>query len=192
MSEFTPKEKRKIHEEEKARHEAREEIDQAAKQKANKRAGKQIGIGCLIVLILVILGSLWFSGFFNSCGQKTSFSPQKELAKLLEISIWPKTEKKPLGERTEIWIKGHGSWFPNLKYGGDKRSFGNYKVGEVKEFFLYPDGRNGIEIKVQFKMTAEMISGSDAAVILIDIFDDKVEVVGQAIEGRSVVFKRKK
>src|SRR5680860_354379 len=106
---------------------------------------------------------------------------------LLEIAVWDEMEKSSAHNRMEIWVKGYGSWFPDLKYGGDKHSLGEFTVGGENEFFFYPKGRDGIEIKVPFKMTNEMISGSDQAQTIISVYDNKVEVFGQAI-GRSIEY----
>ena len=90
----------------------------------------------------------------------------------------------------EVWVKGHGSWYPDVKFGSDKRALGSFPIGEPTEFFFYPDGRNGVEIKIPFEMTNEMISGSTMSQTLVTLYDDKVEVVGQAIPGRSQEYSR--
>lgn len=114
----------------------------------------------------------------------------KEDKKILEVVVWDDTSKNPPGDRMEVWVKGHGSWFPNVENGSDKKALGSFPVGEPNEFYLYPDGRDGAEIKIPFTMTREMISGSVMPQTIINIYDSKVEVVGQAIPDRTKEYPR--
>ncbi len=67
---------------------------------------------------------------------------------------------------------------------------GSFPIDELQEFFIYPDGREGTEIKVHFMMKADMISGSDRDTIHIVISDTEVTVTGTAIEGIEKIFQR--
>ena len=88
----------------------------------------------------------------------------------LRIGVYDDTEKRPLqsgilangkqDNRIEFWVRGLGSWYPDLHSGGDVNTLGSFPVGEQQELFIYPDGRDGKEIRVLFRMTKEMNSGS--------------------------------
>ena len=54
------------------------------------------------------------------------------------------------------------------------RQFGTYSVGERGEFLVYPDGPGGSEIRVEFEMQPEMISGSTQARSVVEIRDQRV------------------
>ena len=75
-------------------------------------------------------------------------------------------------------------------FGGDMRQFGKYPVGEPNEFIIYPDGREGTEVRVEFVMQPDMISGSDRARTAIEISDTAIVVIGQAIPGVRNSFPR--
>lgn len=104
-----------------------------------------------------------------------------EETKLLEVAVTDYTEQNPPGDRLEIWVRGHGSWFPDVEFGGDgPQAMGEFPVGELQtdDFYIYPDGRGGAEILVEFEMTEDMISGSDRDRTHVEIYDSYVEVWG--------------
>ncbi len=104
------------------------------------------------------------------------------------MTVTDDTEQRP--PEVEIWVRGQGSWYPDLTFGGDVRELGEYPVGEAGEFFVYPDGRDGAEVRVEFVMTPEMISGSDRAMTRVEVYDDEVLVWGEAIPGFEQRFDR--
>lgn len=110
----------------------------------------------------------------------------------LEIAVWDDTSTNPPAADAEIWVRGEGSWFPDLTFGGDSRDLGDYPLGEPGEFFIYPDGRSGVEIRVEFVMTEEMlpISGSTQAQTTVEIHDAEVVVIGMAIPGTEATYDR--
>ncbi len=110
---------------------------------------------------------------------------------LLEITVTDDTVRLPPGPDTEIWIRGSGSWFPDLRFGGDLKGFARFPVGEEHAFFIYPDGRDGREIRVPFQMTAGMISGSVRDRTHVEIYDDRVVVLGTAIPDFEQTFPRR-
>lgn len=109
---------------------------------------------------------------------------------VLDVAVWDDTNTNPPDGRMEIWVRGHGSWFPDQTFGGDSNLLGEFPIGEPGEFYIYPDGRDGVEIRVPFRMTAEMISGSDRDRTQVSIEDSTVTVFGTAIEGLELVFDR--
>lgn len=113
----------------------------------------------------------------------------------LEVVVWDDTESRlPASgqgdDHVEVWVVGHGSWFPDLGQGPDSENLGNFAIGEENEFFIYPDGRNGTEIRVPFKMHEEMTSGSVRDQASVVISDDAVTVTFTALEGTEKVYDR--
>lgn len=110
--------------------------------------------------------------------------PEKEPAeetKLLEVAVMDYTEQNPPGDRLEIWVRGHGSWYPDVEFGGDgPQAMGEFPVADLQtdDFYIYPDGQDGTEILVEFQMTEDMISGSDRDRTHVEIYDGRVEVWG--------------
>lgn len=109
---------------------------------------------------------------------------------LLEIAVYDDTSSRPLPSTLEIWVEGAGSWFPDMTFGADAKELGSFAIGEPGEFYIYPDGRGGSEIRVAFEMTSEMISGSAMSQTIVAISDSDVTVTGQAIPGTEQVYPR--
>lgn len=118
----------------------------------------------------------------------TTPEPENSTLKLLDVIVWDDTKSNP--PDVEVWVEGHGSWFPDLTFGGDGRLVGEFPVGVAAEFLVYPDGRAGTEIRVPFMMTEEIISGSDRDKVSVAIEDDKVVVFGTPIVGLEIEFTR--
>lgn len=102
---------------------------------------------------------------------------------LLEVMVSDFTEVDPPDDRMEVWVRGHGSWYPDMEYGVTKKGLGYFDVGEPHEgdFYFYPDGRDGTEIMIPFEMSDDMISGSTMSQTQITLYDDRIEISGQAI-----------
>ena len=91
----------------------------------------------------------------------------------------------------EVWVRGTGSWFPDTSFGSDTiEDAGPFPVGEVTEFAIYPDGRDGTEIMVEVLPDEDMIGGSPRDAIDITIDDTTVNVFGTPIPGLEVEFPR--
>ena len=80
----------------------------------------------------------------------------------------------------EIWVRGTGSWYPNADFGDTKDDFGPFPVGESIEgdFFVYPFGRDGIEIPVTLELSQDHISESDRDMVWVWIEDEVLIVTG--------------
>jgi hypothetical protein len=81
----------------------------------------------------------------------------------------------------EVWIRNYGSWFPSFEFGGDLlESVGPFPVGELVEgdMFIYPFGRDGLEISVPILLTEGHISDSDRDMLRIYIEDETLTVFG--------------
>ena len=99
----------------------------------------------------------------------------------LEVSFFDWTETNPPSEEAFVVVEGVGSWTPDLEFGGDGHSFGNFVIGVPGTLLIYPDGHEGKQLSVTFVMTDQMISGSAQALTHIEIFDSEVLVYGEAI-----------
>ena len=94
----------------------------------------------------------------------------------LNVVVWDSTEltTAPLG--TEVWIRGHGSWFPDLEQGIDSKTFGPFKVGNTTTIYFYPQGREEPEIKIASPITADFCpQGCPRWSVYLDIQDDRFE-----------------
>lgn len=115
-------------------------------------------------------------------------TPEAATRVLLDVAVSDLTERR--SPDVEIWVRGHGSWYPDLEFGGDVTHLGSFPVGEPDEFFVYPDGRDGKEVGVPFEMKADMISGSDRDRTHVEIHDKSVVVWGTAIRDFEITKKR--
>jgi hypothetical protein len=102
----------------------------------------------------------------------------------VRVQVWDETTSRAPGDSAEVWLQGTGSWFPNLGEGGDVKVLGKRLVDVDQELFIYPDGREGQEISAPFRLTREMCpDGCARDSFLISIYDDRVEVVAEALTG---------
>lgn len=85
--------------------------------------------------------------------------------------------------KMEIWIRGHGSWFPTTRDGDLLENVGSFELGNTLEgdFFVYPFGRDGIEIPVTLNLSSNHISSSVRDMVLIYIEDGRLFVSGSPI-----------
>lgn len=111
---------------------------------------------------------------------------QTEL-KEFEVVVTDLTESRP-PQSVEVSISGGESFFPDLGTGSDTHSFGEVAVGQDGVLSVFPDGREGTEMVVEFTITE--FSGSDTVTTNIEIFDTRVEVFGMALPGSEVGFDR--
>lgn len=135
-----------------------------------------------------------------------SAAPQME-TRVLRAGVFDDTNEHPVtnaldeqgridsgayGERVAVWVRGHGYWYPDLRYGGDVETLAEFVVGETHErdFCIYPDGTDGTEIYVPFTMTSDMISGSVRDSVQVSISDRSVRVTGPPITNCEQEFPR--
>jgi len=103
----------------------------------------------------------------------------------VRIMVWDDTEKTPIHDRAEIWLRGHGSWWlkRELKYGGTVKTFDNMQSGIKNNLFLYIDSRDGKEFIASFILTEDMNpKGSVRDSISISITDKEIIILGLPIE----------
>lgn len=82
----------------------------------------------------------------------------------------------------EIWIRGHGSWFPND--GDSIENIGPFAIGQsvLGSFFIYPFGRSGIEVPVTLNLKSDHISNSDRDSVLIYIEGRELFIFGGPLD----------
>lgn len=109
----------------------------------------------------------------------------KEIA--LRVAVWDDTEKRPRKGKTEVWFRGHGSWFPDLTYKGDFEILGKREAGTSHKLFFYPDGRpeeGGVqEIQLQLHFKSGMCpDGCDRNALHLVIEDSKIRAWGAMLD----------
>ena len=84
------------------------------------------------------------------------------------------------------WLK------PELRFGGTFKDLGTGPSGTEQTFIIYPDSRDGKELKVPYMMTDEMNpNGSPRDMISVDISDTKITVHGLPIKAATGKFELK-
>jgi hypothetical protein len=125
----------------------------------------------------------------RSVGRAPEAAPAK-----VRVIVYDDTDRNPLPKRSELWFRGHGSWWieQQTQHGGGTETFGPVQTGTEHSFSLYPDERQGREIVVRFKMTTGMNSaGSVRDAISISITDAEVVVSGLPIKAASGQFEER-
>lgn len=107
----------------------------------------------------------------------------------LKLAVHDETQNNPPTE-IELWTTGLGWWHPYLGFGGDHTVIAPYELDRSPELFIYPDGRDGLEIKVVLTLSGDMISRSDRDTVHVEIHDNIVKVWGTPIEGLEQEFPR--
>lgn len=147
-----------------------------------------VRISVLAALLITVCGCGNADGPAGSRGANTSADAQHQLQTnqvVVRVGVFDDTEKNPLHDKAEIWLRGHGSWWikPEAEFGGTTKTLGRRKVGQEDNIYIYPDGRDGREVAVPFLMTSEMNPGGSVRdSIIITISDDEVVVVGLPIK----------
>lgn len=103
----------------------------------------------------------------------------------LEIAMYDNTTDRPL-ETVEFRVEGYEPWYPDLSFEADLHTMGVFPVGEEHELLIYPDGPDGREIPVVFRMIGD-ISPSR---VVVHISDTSVTVAGIAIPDSAGEFQR--
>lgn len=108
----------------------------------------------------------------------------------IRVSAFNWTEQTIRG-KTEVWLRGQGSWFPDLKYGGDVTTFEGRLVGSVDSLFFYPFGRNGPEMMVAIEIDSELCrQGCPRDMINFEVWPERFLAWGSPIEGHEIAMKR--
>lgn len=113
---------------------------------------------------------------------------------MVRVAVNDDTERNPVHPKAEIWFRGHGTWWlkPELEYGGTVKNLGTRPSGTEQTLIIYPESRDGKEIKVPYMMTDEMNpNGSPRDMISVDISDTVITVHGLPIKAATGVFELK-
>jgi hypothetical protein len=103
--------------------------------------------------------------------------------KTLRVAVYDERARSA-GGRPEVWFRGAGSWYPDLRYGGDVRNFGGRRVGTVDTLFLYPRGRDAPELRILVEIAADLCpNGCDRDVLHIEISDNRAEAWARTLVG---------
>ncbi len=104
----------------------------------------------------------------------------------LRVGVWDSTEKTAT-PRPEVWLRGAGSWFPDIEYGSDARNFEGHEVGTTIEIFFYPLGRDEPEIKVEVPITEDLCpQGCVRDMVSLEIYDDRFEIWGGPVKSQTI------
>lgn len=117
-------------------------------------------------------------------------APRVEAATVtVRVAVFDDTEKSPLPQKAEIWIRGLGSWWIAKE---NVRNVPGREVGATDTIFVYLDGRSGKELSVRFKLTDEMCSqGCARDLVSVDISDTHVVIHGTPIKAANGEFEVK-
>ncbi len=122
----------------------------------------------------------------NSSGSDKGATPQSGMK--VRIMFWNDTNSKdPKG--AEI-IVGPTSYKPNTSSKSGTGVIGPCAYGKTLTLVVYPDGRDGKKIEVPFKVTTSMEAASERDAVHVSISDDKVRVLGNAIDNFDQTFNR--
>lgn len=101
-------------------------------------------------------------------------------------------DNEKLGSKAEVWVKGMGSWFLNNDYNPNDQvnKFGlvSTKTPELHtdqeyDLFFYPNGRDGKEISVKFKIDSNFCTqGCPRDAVSITVYKNEVRFFGRPIE----------
>jgi hypothetical protein len=105
----------------------------------------------------------------------------------LRVAIFDDTASGAPAE-LEVWIRGTGSWYPDLRFGGDVlEKAGPFAGGRTEaDLVIYPTGRSGTEISVPIEITSELIETSVRDMVTISISDGQVTATGTPVPGFEV------
>lgn len=112
---------------------------------------------------------------------RTIDRPASPQVRTLRVAVWSETTRPSAGT-TEVWLRGFGSWGPQLRHGADVRNYPRRPVGATDTLYFYPHGRGGPEVVVPVPITMEMCpDGCVRDAVNLEIHDDRVEVWGGLI-----------
>ena len=157
-----------------------------------KKAWKIVG-GILAAFAVLTLLPLLDSDYPSSTRTPSPSSPQtssrlsKPIPKMVSLRIAVFNDTKSTPHRTEVWVRGSGSWYPNLEFGSDVRVFEGFEVGSSTSgsIVFYPLGRDEPEIPVSIPITSNLCAqGCVRDMVQLAIHDDYFEVIGPGTQQR--------
>lgn len=109
---------------------------------------------------------------------------------LFNLGINDKTDERAPHDRFAVEIPGREIWYPDLAYGGDSETFGEFRVGPKHTFTIYPTGPDEPSFAVPFSMKPTMSSELASSKTYIEIYDDSLVVRGPAIPNGPASYPR--
>lgn len=109
----------------------------------------------------------------------------------VRVSVADYTESRPV-YRTEVWLRGVGSWHPDLKHGADVRMYPGRRIGGIDTLYFYPAGRDAPELRVPVALADSLCpAGCDRDAVRLEVWDDRFEVWGPPVPGFSIMVRRR-
>lgn len=109
----------------------------------------------------------------------------------LRVSVWNDTDSSPRG-KTEVWLRGARSWFPDLRFGSDVKVYRDRRVGSTDTLYFYPLGRDEPEIPVFVDVTSELCpQGCVRDMVNLEIEPDEFKAWGNPVRGAPVSVARR-
>lgn len=99
----------------------------------------------------------------------------------LRIFLWNDTAKRALKDPVVKWGTS-GSWTIDSSMAAQTATIGPFRTGRTLKLTVYPDGESGKGSVVPFVITPAMLSGSERDGVHVEIRDDGVRVLGNAVE----------
>lgn len=157
-------------------------FEAAADVRHNTNTQLKTMVGWIAALAVLGIGFIIFSRLIG--GLTVPVAPASRSVETGILVGWQdNTETNKLHSRAEVWFKGGGSWF--MTNSGDTKLM-PLPVGGRGDLHIYPDGRDGAEIRVPLMLTSEMNArGSERDLVMISISDSTVTVSGSAVQAGS-------
>ena len=119
----------------------------------------------------------------DDSSSEAASEPPSEAA--LRMVVWDDSSNGA-AEDFEVWIQGTGSWFPAQTELLEEA--GPFPVGSESTFFIYPEGRDGVEIEVMLEVPSDVIEGSVKDMVQIEVGDSSLVVFGTSVPDFEVAF----
>ncbi len=127
------------------------------------------------------IAALAVVAFGSGLASKPAHPVDRGSAKVLRVSVFNESAS-PVSGRPEVWLRGAGSWYPNLEYGGDVENFPGREEGTTDTLYFYPEGRETPEIQVPARITPDMCpDGCVRDMVHLEIWDDRYEAWGATV-----------
>lgn len=107
----------------------------------------------------------------------------------VKILWWNDTKTR--GPKNVIVTWDGGSWSPDATLKSDVTTIGPFPVGKKLNLTVYPDGKSRPGRVVPFTIRASMLSESDRDGIHIELRDDNLRVLGNAVQNFERNYARK-
>lgn len=105
----------------------------------------------------------------------------------VRVLWWNDTVDKPVASPEIVF---NSASFKPKAGKSDIGSIGPAKPGDQLKFTVYPNGRTGKAITVDFEVTADMLSDSDIDAVHVEVSDTQVRVLGNPIPNFVQAFPR--